>query len=176
MENRVIGFFVRHYDELITIAVRMTKNTADAEDVMQNVAVVLCANAAKLGNVDNCGAYLAVCIRRAAVDLLRKKSRMQPTAPEILADGLPLYTQNADRDAFGFVEWTASLERHLSAYPEEMRQAFIAHYVEDVPLAQLSQRLGVSVHTLSARFSRMRKALRRQAHALFTQLQILMLL
>ena len=42
MANKIIKYYIQHYDELILTTVRITKNYEDAEDVMQSVALALC--------------------------------------------------------------------------------------------------------------------------------------
>ena len=60
--------------------------------------------------------------------------------------------------------------------PQEMRSAFIAHYVDNVPLIEIAAKLGLSVKALSGRFARMRKALKNNARSLFNQFNVLILL
>ncbi len=177
MANRLINYFTQHYDDLIVTAVRITRNVADAEDVMQNVAVALCKRDSEAESVGNCGAFIAVCIRRAAISMFRHRSHEQVTDPYFLE----IYQERAaeseanDRSGYAYAEWVSSLESHLGEYPEEMRNAFIAHYVDGVPLETLGEQLGLSVKALSGRFARMRKALKNSSRSMFDQFNVLIL-
>ena len=124
---------------------------------MHDVAVVLCKKEQELADVKDYGAYIAVCIRRAAINYVKKHSRSVPVDMEQVVFDLDNYDIGPEYDYF---EWVASLERHLRRFDPKMRKAFIAHYVDDVPSSKLAIELGISEKALSLRFARMRKELR----------------
>ena len=177
MANKLIKYYIQHYDELILTTVRITKNYEDAEDVMQSVALALCKREKELAHIDKCGAFIAVCIRRAAISLFRRKVHERVTDPyfiEIYQDSEVIQEVNKTSPEYDYLEWVESLEIHLGSYSQEMRSAFIAHYVDNVPLSELAAKLGLSVKALSGRFARMRKTLRKNARSLFDQFNVLM--
>ncbi len=179
MANKLIKYFIQHYDELIIPTVRITKNYEDAEDIMQSVALALCKKEKGLEHVENCGAFIAVCIRRAAISLFRHKVHEKVTDPcllEIYQDSETIQEINKNSPEYDYLEWVESLESHLAEYSQEMRNAFIAHYVDNVPLGEIAAKLGLSVKALSGRFARMRKALKNNARSLFDQFNVLILL
>ena len=179
MANKLIKYYIQHYDELILTTVRITKNYEDAEDVMQSVALALCKREKELAHTDNCGAFIAVCIRRAAISLFRRKVHERVTDPyflEIYQDSEVIQEVNKTSPEYDYLEWVESLESHLESYSQEMRSAFIAHYVDDVPLDKIAAKLGLSVKALSGRFARMRKTLKNNAHSMFDQFNVLILL
>ena len=179
MANKLIKYYIQHYVELILTTVRITKNYEDAEDVMQSVAFALCKREKELAHVENCGAFIAVCIRRAAISLFRRKVHERVTDPyflEIYQEGAVISGDNKNSPEYDYLEWVESLESHLGAYPREMRNAFIEHYVDNVPLSEIAAKLGLSVKALSGRFARMRKALKNDARSLFDQFNVLILL
>ena len=51
MANKLIKYYIQHYDELILTTVRITKNYEDAEDVMQSVALALCKREKELAHI-----------------------------------------------------------------------------------------------------------------------------
>ena len=91
LANKLIKYYIKHYDELIITTVRITKSYGDAEDVMQNVALALCKREKELEHVENCGAFIAVCIRRAAISLFRHKAHERVTDPYFLE----IYQENS---------------------------------------------------------------------------------
>lgn len=177
MANKLIKYYIQHYDELVITTVRLTRSYEDAEDVMQSVALALCKREKELEPVENCGAFIAVCIRRAAISLFRHKVRERVTDPyflEIYQESAVIQEAGKNNLEYDYLEWVESLESHLGAYSQEMRNAFIAHYVDNVPLSELAAKLGLSVKALSGRFARMRKTLRKNARSLFDQFNVLM--
>ncbi len=177
LTDQLLTYYIQHYDELILSAFRLTRNYEDAEDVMQNVAIALFKRKADLDHVENCGAFIAVCIRRTAINLFRHKARERATDPyylETYRESVVIQEANTNDPEYDYLEWVESLESHLQSYSKEMRNAFIAHYIDNVPLHTLSVSLGLSVKALSGRFARMRKTLRKNARSLFDQFNVLM--
>ena len=141
--------------------------------------MALCKREIELKHVENCGAFIAVCIRRAAISLFRRKAHERVTDPyflESFQESAVIQEVDKNSPEYDYLEWVESLESHLGAYPQEMRNAFIAHYVNNVPLSEIAAKLGLSVKALSGRFARMRKALKNDARSLFDQFNVLILL
>ena len=179
MASKLLQYYVHHYDELILIAVRMTKSYEDAEDIMQSIAVVLCKKEKELEHVKNCGAFLAVCIRRAAINFFRHKIHETVTDPyylEIYREKTDAQAEKKNSPEYDYLEWVESLESHLGSYSPDMRNAFIAHYIDNVPLSEIAAKRGISVKALSGRFARMRKSLKNNAKPMFDQFNVLILL
>ena len=174
MPRSVLDYFSQNYQDLLALAVQacayMTSKPEAGEDVLHQVAVILCQKEEELGDVKDCGAYLATCIRRAAINYARRESRAMPIDLENLENQPEL--SHAD-EAYDYIEWVASLDKHLARFDAAMRRAFIAHYVDDVPSGELAKALGISEKTLSARFARMRRELKKTGASLFTQLNVL---
>lgn len=174
MSRSILDYFSQNYPDLLALAVQvcahMTSRPEAGEDVLHQVAVALCQREAELADVRDYGAYIATCIRRAAINYARKESRALPADPGNMESQPEL--SRAD-EAYDYMEWVASLDRHLARYDPAMRRAFIAHYVDDVPLGELAKALGVSEKALSARFARMRRDLKKNGGSLFSQLNVL---
>jgi RNA polymerase sigma factor (sigma-70 family) len=179
MANRVIAYFEQHYDELIRIAVKITKRYEDAEDVMQTVAYILCKKKDDLDGVENCGAYIAVCIRRASLNFLRKRSYEYVSDPITIDRHKELSMLDEEikhSPAYDYAEWVMSLEAHLKGYSKEMREAFIAHYIDGVPVIQLAESMGITAKALVLRFIRMRRTLKSNGKSMFNQFNVLIML
>ena len=177
MSRSILDYFTQNYSDLLALAVQvcahMTSRPDAAEDVLHQVAVILCQRQQELTDVKDCGAYIATCIRRAAINYARKESRSLPVGLDQM-EGDP--NTGVVSEAYDYMEWVASLEKHLDEFDPVMRQAFVAHYVDEVPSGQLARDLGVSEKTLSSRFARMRRALKKNASSMFRHLNVLLLL
>ena len=140
MARSIVDYFSQNYDALVKTSVlicsRFTNNPSSiGEDILHDVAVVLCKKEQELTDVKDYGAYIAVCIRRAAINYVKKHSRSVPVDMEQVVFDLDNYDIGPEYDYF---EWVASLERHLRRFDPKMRKAFIAHYVDDVPSKKLA--------------------------------------
>ena len=178
MSRSIVDYFSQNYDKLvkssILICSRFTKNPSSiGEDILHDVAVILCKKEQELADVKDYGAYIAVCIRRAAINYVKKHSRSVPVDMEQIVFDLDNYDIGPEYDYF---EWIASLEKHLQKYDPRMRKAFIAHYIDDVPSTRLAAELGITKKALSLRFARMRKELRDNAPSMFRHLSILLMI
>ena len=177
MARSVIDYFTENYHDLLALAVqvcaRICKKPTAGEDVLHQVALVLCKKQQELSDVEDCGAYIAVCIRRAAINYAMRESRQIPMGLE----RLERETEAGDAaGAYDYFEWVASLEKHLARFDPAMRRAFVAHYIDGVPSRQLAEELGISEKALSLRFARMRKELRQNARSMFKHLNVLLLI
>lgn len=178
MARSIVDYFSQNYDSLVKTSVlicsRFTYNPSSiGEDILHDVAVVLCKKEQELADVKDYGAYIAVCIRRAAINYVKKHSRSVPVDMEHIVYELDKYESSPEYDYF---EWIVSLEKQLQRYDPKMRNAFIAHYVDDVPSNKLAVELGITEKALSLRFARMRKELRDKAPSMFKHLNILLLI
>ena len=177
MSRSIIDYFSQNYSDLLALAIqvcaRVSAKPEAGQDVLHQVALVLCQKQAELSDVKDYGAYIATCIRRAAINYARKEARSIPVDLDRL-DREPDARQAGD--AYDYWEWVASLEKHLERFAPAMRRAFVAHYVDDVPSTQLARELGISEKALSLRFARMRRELQRSATSMIKHLNVLLLL
>lgn len=169
----IVDFIEENYEELLAFAVKLNGNWADGEDVLQTVAVKICAKQDELRDIANFKSYLMICIRNATLNLNRTKAK-QHTADqdfERLKNVLP------DPDAahaFAFAEWAESLDGLLKAFDEKYRRAFIAYYVEQEPLGDVAASLGLTKRRTFKIFENMRRYLKRHDRHLFIQLSVLL--
>ncbi len=168
-ESDIVEYFSNHYRDYLKFALTVTHNLEAAQDVLQNVALVLCKKADELKNLENPAGYLTVCVRRAALDYLRSMSRMSTTDPKFFAN----LNSGINECAQSYIEWVMVLEKHLAHYPEEMRKAFVAFYLDGYALEQVAAQVGLSVNALSQQFKRMRLRLAKQAPMLNTLIMLL---
>lgn len=177
MPRSIIDYFSQNYAQLVKasayICSWITRDTSIAEDILHDVAVVLCKKEEELADVKDYGAYIAVCIRHAAINYAKKNSRTIPVDMEQADGKMDVVDSKSEYD---YSEWIISLEKHLQRFDPHMRKAFIAHYIDDVPSSMLAAELGITERALSLRFAKMRKALRDKAPSMFRQFSILLMI
>ncbi|MBQ4423089.1 MAG: sigma-70 family RNA polymerase sigma factor [Clostridia bacterium] len=169
----IVDFIEENYDALLAFSVRLNGNWTDGEDVLQTVAAKLCQKQAELADVTFAKTYLMVCIRNATLNLKRARAKQSE------ANGRFRKTKEAMEDptaeeAFRYVEWAESLDRHLARYDEPLRRAFIAYYVDQKTLGEVAGSLGMTNRQVTRKFADMRAYLKRNHKRLFTQLSILL--
>ena len=166
-DAKLIDIFVQNYDKLSITAIMILKDKDAAWDVMQSVAVVLLKKEYSIEEIQKPMAYLATCVRRATLNYLRDESRSYSTDPTLLE------SINHDMDSYkaiDYLEWTDSLNSYLENYSSELKDAFIRHYVDGYPLAQIAGELGMTPNALSQQFKRMRNHIKAQSPSLLALL------
>ena len=173
MASSIMNFIEENYQTLLWFAVRMAGNWADGEDVLQTVATKICLKQDELKDVAQCKSYLMVCIRNAAINQKRAKAR-QRVADESYEKLKDTFSDPAIKQEFELIEWIESLEHHLEYYDEASRKAFIAYYVDQVPLEEVAASLGLTKRQTTKKFESMRNYLKHHHKHLFVQLSVLL--
>ncbi|MFN7971930.1 MAG: sigma-70 family RNA polymerase sigma factor [Acidobacteriota bacterium] len=140
-----------HADRLYRIALHVTRNRSDAEDVVQGVMVKLASMGPDLLVVRQPAGYLARMARLRALDVVAgRKESIDASTPEP-AEAPP-------RDAELSV-----LERHLEALRPDQREALRLRAAEGMSFREIGQATGVSTFTAASRYrlavARLRRAL-----------------
>ena len=170
------GTFPRHHEgwageraRLVRLCARLTGNAAAADDLAQETLLEAWRSQQALRDPDRFSAWLS----GIALNVCRRWMRRQqsPLARARSLDGAPaedltlLDEWLADPDEIELAlerkELAALLDRALALLPEETRDALLSHYLEEAPLAQIAERLGVQASAVAVRLQRGRLALRR---------------
>ena len=134
---------------LYLIALSVTGNHADAEDVMQNVYLKLWQHAGTFTDEEHLRKWLTAVCANEAKSLLRAAWRRK-SAP--LEEAKEQYTFDTPRDAHVF--------NAVMALPPKERAAVHLFYYEDMPVREIAHVLGTSPGAVKTRLSRARKQLK----------------
>ncbi|WP_294219465.1 sigma-70 family RNA polymerase sigma factor [uncultured Sphingomonas sp.] len=146
--GRILALFAAQRRRLIAEAVRLTGDTASAEDIVQEAWIRLSKGAAGTC-IDAPVGYVSRVVRNLALDEYRQRQRREQVtlpAPEgdpDMPDGEAVSVERAlmAREELALV--TAELAR----MPARMRRAVELHRVSGAPLREIATELGVSVTT-----------------------------
>jgi RNA polymerase sigma factor (sigma-70 family) len=155
------------------------KETADAEDILQDVFVELTNTYRVLQPVEQMAAWLFKVARNKITDRYRKKK------PVLFEDLVP-YVENdsedrsfieeilgAENDA-GFNQFDNEMIREailqaLEELPAEQREIFIRHEIEQQSFKEISEELGITMNTLLSRKHYAVKFLRKKLSSLYEE-------
>lgn len=154
-----------HLDNLHRYASRLTGQTADAEDLVQELLLSLYRKDIDLDTLENAGTWLLKSLYHQFIDFTRKQTR-NPGVPnvEILQDRLETIPDESAR-AEQLVEQAAlrqQIHAALAGLGPEQRALVVLHDMEGFTLAELETILGTPLGTLKSRLHRARQALRTQ--------------
>lgn len=133
------------------------RNTADAEDILQDVLLEFFAATEA---IEQAGAWLFRVARNRIIDRGRRKKEVPLSAPEAADDEggdshwleqqLPDPAAGPDA-AYARSVMLASIAAALQALPAEQRDVFVAHEIDGLSFAEMSTRWGVPQNTLLGR-------------------------
>jgi len=141
---------VRLYDEysglIYAVALRILRNQASAEDVVQDVFLQLWRNPTSFDSQrGRLGPWLAVIARHKAVDLLRKRKSegdsSEAPASELAASPAPVHS-GADAD---------KAKSLMARLPVDQRQALELAYLDGLTHVEIAARTGTPLGTIKSR-------------------------
>jgi len=154
--------FREHHARVFRAAHRVTGSTADAEDILQTVFLRLVKSEEAYDLTENPAAYLSRAAINAALDLLRKRSRVHAVAiDDLMAEPMEAHSkdpesQHVDRELQKLVRQAVS---RLGATAAEM---FILRYYEGYDNREIAKIMGTSQVVVGVVLHRARTKLRRE--------------
>ena len=152
-----------HQSMVFSLALRMTGDRGQAEEIAQDVFMELDRNLNKLENADHACFWLRrVTMSRSADALRRRKVRGLDLWVEMEdVHSAPAPTQGEDRAA----PLSARLEQLLATLPEPQRAALVLRYQEDLTPDEIAATLQAPVATVKSHLQRGLKLLRAKAES-----------
>ncbi len=145
-------------DRLYSVAIRILRDADTASDALQSALVQIWRDLPTLRDVERFEAWSYRIIARSCRDEMRRRRRRPPTLGLFAGDG-----------SIGDVQVSVSLrdelERAFQRLSSEHRTVLVLRYYEDLPVARISQALGLSEGTVKSRLHYAREALRAAVEA-----------
>jgi RNA polymerase sigma-70 factor (ECF subfamily) len=155
----------RFAPRLYRLALQLTGEPDEAEDVLQEAFIQACAHVADFEGRSSLGTWLHRIVLNTALARLRRKSlatvsldmdlELRPTARAALVDPAV-----GPSDAVLTRELGEVLERAILALPDSLRAAFVLRDVEGLSTREAAAALGMGESALKVRLHRARAALR----------------
>lgn len=144
-------------DRLFRLALRITGNKEDAEDVVQDTLFNVWKKQDGLGEINNIEAYCYRSARNIAIDKISLKSNQE----EILDTGyyLPETKKNA-QDQLEQEEQLLLLEELIRKLPEKQQTVFQLREVEDLSYKQIAEIMEISEEQVKVNLFRARQKLK----------------
>jgi RNA polymerase sigma-70 factor (ECF subfamily) len=145
---------IPHLRALYGTAYRMTRNSHDAEDLVQETFLRAYRGFDRFEPGTNIRAWLFTILHRARTDAFRRAGR-SPRTTELAGEG-PAVPAPQDALATGAEE----VERALAALPEAFRAAVVLRDIEELSYDEIARALAIPIGTVMSRIHRGRALLR----------------
>ena len=157
-----------HLDTMYRVGRRLTGETADAEDLVQETLLKAWRGWSGFTPGSNVRAWLLTILRNAFISRWRSRKHEGTAISLDDADPHAIYRAVGGEDPEGrFFEKVVD-EKVLAAVealPPEFREAVVLSDIEGLPYAEVAAILGVPVGTIKSRLFRARRQLQKSLHA-----------
>ncbi len=152
----------RHGRMILGVALRVTGDYHEAEDVCQAVFLVLARKARKVRRCRSLAAWLHHVTRQMALDARKSSHRRTARHVRIAKEDGDEPAQGCPQASVELIELRDVMDEELDQLPRHYRQAVLLHHVEGLTQSQAADLMGCSAGTLSWWLSRARGVLRKR--------------
>jgi RNA polymerase sigma-70 factor (ECF subfamily) len=144
-------------DKLFRLALSITGNKQDAEDVVQDTLFHVWEKKEKWDSIQNIEAYCFRSTRNIALNKLALKENQQEAIPDSFEMAEP---GSSSQERLEEEEQTAMLETCIDQLPEKQRTVFLLRTVEGFSYKQIAEVLNVSEEQVKVNLFRSRQKLK----------------
>ena len=152
--EQFVGLFVRHERAVFQFIFSLLPNEADAQDVMQNVAIALWR---KFDEYDASKPFLPWACRFAHYEVLSHRRQQNRQATLLDQDVLEQVADTYLNARAAVNQPYEALQHCLEKLPDHDRELIHEHYAGRFTIRELAERRKASVHTLYKAFQRIRR-------------------
>jgi len=151
---------LQHLDALHNLAVYLTRNGSEAEDLVQETYVRAMRFSHRFQPGTHLRAWLFQILRNTFLTFYRLRERESAVAEDGVPDWeVPMF-HDAPEDSGRALEAHTDLERAMKRLPEEFRTVLLLAEVEGMPLEEVARVMSCPVGTVKSRIFRAKERLR----------------
>lgn len=156
-----------HLDTLYNVALRLTGNASDAEDLVQDTVTKAFRAWDKYQRGTNCRAWLVTILRNTFINQFRRESKRPTPVQFDTVEDFSVFETVQDRDPEGSFYRSIvddEVKRAIQELPEDFRIPVVLSDVEGMGYAEIAEILGVPVGTVKSRLFRGRRRLQQRLY------------
>ncbi len=156
-----------HLDTLYNVALRLTGNASDAEDLVQDTIIKAFRAWDKYEPGTNCRAWLVTILRNTFINQFRREAKRPTPVQYDSVEDISVFETVQDRDPAGtFFRFIVDdeVKRAIQDLPEEFRVPVVLSDVEGMGYAEIAEILDVPVGTVKSRLFRGRRRLQQRLY------------
>lgn len=148
---RVTALFHEHGRFVFRLLRRLGVSDADVDDVLQEVFVIVHRKLPELEQTGSLRAWVyGISVRCAANYRKRQATRREVPTDEV--SERPDLDQTTPAEAIDTKKAKSILDAILARLPDEKREAFVLHVIEELAMNEVAEALGCPLHTAYSRF------------------------
>ncbi|RAJ80181.1 RNA polymerase sigma-70 factor (ECF subfamily) [Chitinophaga dinghuensis] len=164
-ENAIKDLYQAYYKHLLREANYIVRDKDLAEDVVQNVFITIWNKRMDLPVPVNLKAYLIVCVRRRAIDELKKANKLEKNKQLYDNDRSEAITQRRMEDKEIYVQ----ILKAMKAVPPHQRKIFEMRFIHELSTREIMETKGLSNQTIKNHMSSSIKIIRNRLKAHYIQ-------
>lgn len=156
-----------HLDSLFNVALRLTGNSSDAEDLVQDTVLKAYRAWDQFETGTNCRAWLVTILRNTFINKFRRESRRPSSVHYDSVEDTSVFEAVQDRDPEGsFFRFIvdAEVKQAIQGLPEEFRIPLVLSDIEGMSYAEIAHVLELPVGTVKSRLFRGRRRLQKRLY------------
>ncbi len=156
-----------HLDTLYNVALRLTGNAPDAEDLVQDTVTKAYRAWDRYEPGTNCRAWLVTILRNTFINEFRRRRKRPSTVQYEAVEDVSVFEQVEDRDPEGsFFRFIVDdeVKRAIEELPEEFQLPVVLSDVEGLSYAEVAEVLDLPVGTVKSRLFRGRRRLQQRLY------------
>jgi len=154
-KEEITQIYLKYQKTLFTVALTYVHSMDAAEELVADAIVAILEQMPTFNNEASCVCYLKQIVRNGAISRLRKKYSIDPHEDTDIET--QLIKLNPQDHSLRDVEVQLLLHELLHEYPKEIREAFIAHVIDQETIPVLAAHYNIKTDTLRKQIGRMKK-------------------
>ena len=149
-KDEIVDIYLKYQKSLLRLAMTYVDRSYLAEDIVGDTIIAVLERPLEFENEASCACYMRQTVRNKSISLLRRKYQI-----DLLDDANDIEKRIIDK-SYNDIEVQILLHEILAEYPKEIREAFIAHILDDETIPSLAAYYGIKNDTLRKQIGRMK--------------------
>lgn len=158
-KEEIADIYLKCQNTLFRVALTYVDTLYLAEEMVGDSIVAILEKSPTFESEASCVCYLKQIVRNKAISFLRKKYKVEPQKDRDIEKHL--IDSNDSALPYNEVEIQLLLHEILSEYPQRIRDAFIAHVIDQETIPVLAAYYGIKTDTLHKQIGRMKSRIAR---------------
>lgn len=172
-ETAFSSLFYTYKDRLYGFVFSLTRSSAQAEDIVQDVFLKIWQNRAQLEDVENISAYIFKMVRNYAIDKLRRLAKEIEIREILIAEDTHLHTPEKELLR---KEQRELIQKALEKLPSQQRKIYSMHRLQGMKFDEIAQELGLSISTVKNHIFRASENIRTDLSSYYSQIGVFLLI